>query len=194
MATRSRIAIEDQTGKVRSIYCHWDGYPSNNGRILLEHFQTQEKVESLIKLGSISSLNKNVEIPEGVTHNFGSPADGIVVAYHRDRREDLEIRDHDSVGDFVNSDVEEYGYIFTAAGEWLCVDAHEDVRQAKLLENILIKEAEQVGWLKEFTIRLRTQVRKDLGFLLCLIIGKKQDVVGETVVNVPALRLRGKLS
>tara|TARA_R110000868_G_scaffold50915_3_gene162085 strand:- start:1607 stop:2035 length:429 start_codon:yes stop_codon:yes gene_type:complete len=142
MATRSRIAIEDQTGKVRSIYCHWDGYPSNNGRILFEHFQTQEKVESLIKLGSISSLDKNVEIPEGVTHNFGSPADGIVVAYHRDRREDLEIRDHDSVDDFINSDVEEYGYVFTAAGEWLCVDAHEDVRQAKLLENILIKEAE----------------------------------------------------
>ena len=62
MATRSRIAIEDQTGKVRSIYCHWDGYPSNNGRILLKHFRTQEKVESLIELGSISSLNKNVEI------------------------------------------------------------------------------------------------------------------------------------
>jgi hypothetical protein len=144
MATRSRIAIEDQTGKVRSIYCHWDGYPSNNGRILLEHFQTQEKVESLIELGSISSLNKNVEIPKGVTHSFDNPADDIVVAYHRDRAEDLVILDHDSVEDFVNSDIEEYGYVFTAAGEWLCTIGYTDisVREAKPLENILMHETE----------------------------------------------------
>ena len=48
MATRSKIAIEDQDGTVRSIYCHWDGYPSHHGPILLEHYTTQEKVESLI--------------------------------------------------------------------------------------------------------------------------------------------------
>ena len=139
MATRSRIAIEDQTGKVRSIYCHWDGYPSNNGRILLEHFQTQEKVESLIELGSISSLNKNVEIPEGVSHSFDNPANDIVVAYHRDRAEDLVIKEHESVNDFVKSDVEEYGYIFTAAGEWLFANGHIGAydREAVLLENVL---------------------------------------------------------
>ena len=151
MATRSRIAIEDQTGKVRSIYCHWDGYPSNNGRMLLKHFQTQEKVESLIELGSISSLNKNVEIPKGVTHNFDNPADDVVVAYHRDRAEDLVILDHDSVEDFVNSDIERYGYVFTAAGEWLCVDAHVDEddlgRVAKSLENVLIQETEDEKYL-----------------------------------------------
>ena len=151
MATRSRIAIEDQTGKVRSIYCHWDGYPSNNGRILLKHFRTQEKVESLIELGSISSLNKNVEIPKGVTHSFDNPADGIVVAYHRDRDEDLVILDHDSVKDFANSDIERYGYVFTAAGEWLCVDAHVDEddlgRVAKSLENVLIQETEDEKYL-----------------------------------------------
>ena len=137
MATRSRIAIEDQTGKVRSIYCHWDGYPSNNGRILLEHFQTQEKVESLIELGSISSLNKNVEIPEGVTHSFDNPADDVVVAYHRDRAEDLVILDHDSVKDFANSDIERYGYVFTAAGEWLFIDGNTDAREIVLLESAL---------------------------------------------------------
>ena len=142
MATRSKIAIEDQDGTVRSIYCHWDGYPSHHGPILLEHYTTQEKVESLIALGSISSLAPETEIPEGVTHNFENATEGIVVAYHRDRGEDLSIKAHGSVNDFVKSDVEEYGYVFTAAGEWLCVDAHEDVRQAKLLENILIKEAE----------------------------------------------------
>ena len=144
MATRSRIAIEDQTGKVRSIYCHWDGYPAGNGRRLLDHFQTQEKVESLIALGSLSSLNENVEIPEGVTHNFDNPADGIVVAYHRDRGEDLVIKEHDSVNEFVKSDVEEYGYIFTAAGEWLFANGHVGAydREAVTLENVVEKETE----------------------------------------------------
>jgi hypothetical protein len=145
MATRSRIAIEDQTGKVRSIYCHWDGYPSHHGPILLEHYTTQEKVESLIALGSISSLAPETEIPEGVTHNFGNATEGIVVAYHRDRGEKLSIEYHGSVKDFVKSDVEEYGYIFTAAGEWLFVDGHKNsqTRESILLDNIVdLKENE----------------------------------------------------
>lgn len=147
MATRSRIAIEDQTGKVRSIYCHWDGYPSNNGRILLQHYKTQEKVEALIALGSISSLAPETEIPEGVEHNFKTPANGITVAYNRDRGETLDIKHHDSVGDFINSDIEEYGYVFTAAGEWLFADGHSSssTRKAKSLKNELINKNELVG-------------------------------------------------
>jgi hypothetical protein len=144
MATRSTIAIEDQTGKVRSIYCHWDGYPSHHGPILLVHYTTQEKVESLIALGSISSLAPETEIPEGVTHNFENPADGIVVAYHRDRDEDLSINYHFNVDHFVKSDVQEYGYVFTAAGEWLFVDGHKNAytRESIPLNTLVVKEAE----------------------------------------------------
>ncbi len=31
MATRSRIAIENQDGSVTSVYCHWDGHIETNG-------------------------------------------------------------------------------------------------------------------------------------------------------------------
>jgi hypothetical protein len=52
MATRSRIAIEtlDHRGEaiVKSIYCHNDGYPSDNGKILADNYQAREKVEALI--------------------------------------------------------------------------------------------------------------------------------------------------
>jgi hypothetical protein len=142
MATRSTIAIEDQNGKVRSIYCHWDGYPSNNGRILFENYKTQEKVESLIALGSISSLRPEVDIPEGVHHNFQNQDEDITVAYHRDRGEDLRINYHSSVEYFMLSDVEEYGYIFTAAGEWLFVNGHTSSSQRELrtLESVLENE------------------------------------------------------
>jgi hypothetical protein len=104
-------------------------------------------VEALIALGSISSLAPETEIPEGVEHNFETPAEGITVAYNRDRGETLDIKHHDSVGDFINSDIEEYGYVFTAAGEWLFADGHSSssTRKAKSLKNELINKNELVG-------------------------------------------------
>jgi hypothetical protein len=137
MATRSRIAIEDQDGTVRSIYCHWDGYPEYNGVVLQENYQTQEKVEQLIALGSISSLKPLVAPPEGVTHKFDDPFDNVTVAYHRDRGEELSVKAHGNVKAFAGSDIEEYGYVFTAAGEWLFIDASEDNRETVLLEKVL---------------------------------------------------------
>ena len=38
MATRNRIAIENQDGTVISIYCHWDGHIETNGKILFENY------------------------------------------------------------------------------------------------------------------------------------------------------------
>ena len=118
MATRSRIAMEMADGKVKSIYCHWDGYPSHNGRILQECYLDKTRVEDLIELGDISSLGSEVS-PTG-PHTFNDPQSGVTVAYHRDRGEDhTEPMIHESVPDFFNSDIEEYGYLFTQEGEWL---------------------------------------------------------------------------
>ena len=134
MATRSRIAIEDQDGTVRSIYCHWDGYPEYNGVVLKKNYQTQEKVEELIALGSISTLMPLVAPPEGATHTFDNPLNTVTVAYHRDRGEELSIKSHRNVQEFANSDIEEYGYVFTAAGERLFIDRD---RETVSLESVL---------------------------------------------------------
>lgn len=118
MATRSRIGMEHKDGGVESIYCHWDGYPSNNGSILQEHYQDPVKVEELLMLGDISSLAPTIEAPEG--HSFETPVDGVVVAYCRDRGEDYNPgRIDKSVEAYFESDVEEYGYVFTREGKWL---------------------------------------------------------------------------
>jgi hypothetical protein len=58
MATRSRIAIENQDGTVDSIYCHFDGYVDSVGKTLFEHYD-QEKLERLLELGDISSLGES---------------------------------------------------------------------------------------------------------------------------------------
>jgi len=119
MATRSRIAIEKEDGSVESIYCHWDGYPEHNGQLLVDCYTSPLKVQHLIDLGSISSLAPNLTA-EG-PHTFQNPEKGVVVAYGRDRGETgVEKQIHPSVVDFFNGDIEEWGYLFTQEGEWLC--------------------------------------------------------------------------
>jgi len=63
MATRSLIGrvVNDGEGKIHmeAIYCHYDGYPAGVGTTLMEHYTSDEKVEALIKAGSVESLEMN---------------------------------------------------------------------------------------------------------------------------------------
>jgi hypothetical protein len=43
------------------VYCHWDGYVTNNGALLLEHFNSLRIASELIKGGSISSLGEGLD-------------------------------------------------------------------------------------------------------------------------------------
>jgi hypothetical protein len=127
MATRSRIGMELENGTIKSIYCHWDGYPSHNGRILLDHYQDVEKVKALIELGDISSLNK--EVSTDAPHSFDKPCDGVTVAYHRDRGEPFNSRTDVSLDAFRISDFEQYGYVFTKEGKWVVAGSGRDLKE-----------------------------------------------------------------
>ena len=48
MATRSTIAMKTKDGKIKAIYCHWDGYVDHNGRILSNFYTDPAKVQELI--------------------------------------------------------------------------------------------------------------------------------------------------
>jgi len=66
MATRSAIAIETGLpemgpGIIHAVYCHWDGYVTNNGALLLKHFDSLPNAVELIKGGSISSLGEGID-------------------------------------------------------------------------------------------------------------------------------------
>lgn len=120
MATRSRIGIENPDGTVTSIYCHNNGNPFHNGRVLKEHYAQPEKVKALIALGDISSLDEQVECPEG--HSFSNRVKGYTVAYHRDRGEDFRQESSPSVDAFTRGDIERFGYLFTQQCGWICID------------------------------------------------------------------------
>lgn len=84
MATRSLIGKVLPDGGILSIYCHFDGYPENNGKILQDHYQDPEKVDKLISLGDLSSLAPEIG---DEPHNFDHAPQGICNFYGRDRGE-----------------------------------------------------------------------------------------------------------
>ena len=89
-ATRWAVGIEDPSGKVTSVYGHYDGYPEYVGKLLKKHFSNPSLVKQLVKLGKsgISTLGKKI----GKKHDFDMPYDekeklGYTTFYGRDRGE-----------------------------------------------------------------------------------------------------------
>ena len=154
MGTRSRIGIRNADDSVDSIYCHWDGYPEHNGRLLVAHYAGESKVRELMALGNISSLAPEIgvqhpfdthDFPGGyVEHNklYGH----MCMAYGRDRGETGQEAEHSvSVQAYLNiSCGAEYYYIWHY-GRWMVQpvyhknDKHRD--RWRLVEDYLEEEA-----------------------------------------------------
>lgn len=116
MGTRSRIAIRNDDGSFESIYCHWDGYPSHNGKILRDHYADPAKVRALIALGDLSSLRAEI----GEKHDFDSKAGEACTAYGRDRGETgcepTRSADLDALSALTQESGGEWLYVFTGHG------------------------------------------------------------------------------
>lgn len=83
MSTRSVIGKLQSDGQVKYIYCHSDGRPSWNGKMLVAHYMDPERVDLLLELGSLSSLDAEL----GSKHDFDKPPKGQCNVYGRDRGE-----------------------------------------------------------------------------------------------------------
>ena len=105
MGTRSYIG-KAINGRVHSIYCHWDGYPEGVGSVLLQHYDS-EKVDGLLELGGISTLQETVE-------------ESAVKAYHEDVNVDIREDYFSNDGDYGI----EYSYLLED-GVWKVYDHHK---------------------------------------------------------------------
>lgn len=85
MSTNSSIAMVMPDGKIKAIYCHWDGYVSHNGRLLKEHYTSVRKIKRLLSFGAMSSLREKV----GRKHSFDNMDSTSCTFYHRDRGDDI---------------------------------------------------------------------------------------------------------
>ena len=131
MATRSLIAKQTNEG-YKAIYCHWDGYPSHTGAVLVEHYNTPISVDNLLALGDLSLLQPTLETTQ---------------AYHRDMGRDYEApRGFEEVFDFVKtfSELKQFGsecwsdyiYVYNDELEWECYNS-QGVLLNILADNLL---------------------------------------------------------
>lgn len=91
MSTRSWVARKLVDGSYLGIYIHSDGYPAWNGRILLENYRDEAKVEALLDLGWVSILRQEIGEKHPFLFDIFDPDNqealkkGWTMAYHRDR-------------------------------------------------------------------------------------------------------------
>jgi hypothetical protein len=151
MATRSTIALEFADGTVQQVYCHWDGYLSNNGKLLLENYSNPFTLRELIDLGDISSLRTTI----GTKHAFSqfetkmSSEDydklygEMTTFYGRDRGETgTGAKSFKDFADYKeNFCHEEYAYILRKDGNWYVKQYSKDFE--------LLKEALEVALAEE---------------------------------------------
>ena len=122
MATRSVIAKLDDKG-VQAIYCHNDGYLSNNGKILDLYYtdntdeqDAKDKVNELLAGGDISSLKDTIE---------------DTIFYMRDRsesnKEATTLKDESALLEFAFESCDaEVVYMF-AYGSWYVYDNSDKI-------------------------------------------------------------------
>ena len=92
MSTNSRIGIlipqtrpegdrEDLSDEpyIRSIYCHWDGYPSHMGLTLHQNYGTIDLVNELLDKGDASLIDINGESKHYMHSEGGHPSDTMTV-------------------------------------------------------------------------------------------------------------------
>lgn len=110
MATRSRIGVVTKTGEVKSVYCHWDGYPKGVGKDLLSmEFKDVDEVEAFIDQGDRSTVETS----------------------YKERGEDCPPRINKNEADYWKSDLEEWGYLYKE-GEWFVLDSNNKLSILKL--------------------------------------------------------------
>lgn len=114
MSTNSTIIVEVD-GKVKSIYCHWDGHIDSVGYTLRDYFGTQELAEAVVALGDCSSIAGAVDIND-------------IEAYHRDKLEDwadVKPRVYPTVDAAITDADTPYTYTFVN-GKWRAWIYNED--------------------------------------------------------------------
>ncbi len=135
MSTRSRIGYLLPDGKVKSVYCHNDGYIENGvgvGFQLHTHHNSLKAAKAIVALGDLSSLHAKLAPPKGAKHTFDNAIKGVTVAYGRDRGEPAPAVTSPDLAAFlaINS-WQEYSYLHDG-NEWLVWDGDTKLGLLKL--------------------------------------------------------------
>jgi len=132
MATNSYIGKE-YGGIIKAVYCHYDGDVAGVGEALKQYYTHDDVIDKLINLGDLSYLGQYVGPKEGQPHDFNHPAEGVTVAYHRDRGESLLIKqfgDETEYSEDAKNNYIKYVYLWKN-GTWLLSKPQDEGAQFK---------------------------------------------------------------
>jgi len=131
MATRSYIGVRNTDGSVDYIYCHFDGYPDHNGKILTEHYADMDGVNALMKLGDLSVLGKFI----GEKQDFNKRIKDYCLAHGRDRGEtNVSVKNSD-YKELINDQDVDYVYVFDG-DYWECFSTYEPEKLINLYNSV----------------------------------------------------------
>ena len=189
MSTNSTINIKHKDGSYEGIYCHWDGYPTWNGQLLYTFYNTPEKVNELISMGSLSSLGMNIgeKLPEGYSEANKFRTDHFQCRFYaRDNGEDLQIY-KDENGHY-EVDTEEFNYLFDENdNEWYLV---KDGTKTLLIDALRLDWQEN-GQYFEAIDKLDRDGDKTIGEI-CTPEQLERLAVLETEIQKPVTRQKAK--
>ena len=119
MATRSRIAVKQQDETIDSIYCHFDGYPSGVGDVLINYY-SRKKADQLMQGGDISTLGDDPEHCK---------------KYQDAGRKYLHLN---SLLENLGDRGEEYVYVLMEDDQWYCLPVYGDgTQELELVTKVL---------------------------------------------------------
>jgi hypothetical protein len=60
MSTHALIAKKDHDGTVRSVYCHYDGFPQHTGQILRDCYNDPAVIDIVMNFGNLKFITPHV--------------------------------------------------------------------------------------------------------------------------------------
>ena len=133
MSTNAFIGIRENNS-ITYIYNHSDGYVEYLGRMLLEHYNSEEKAKALVELGDVSVVKEKLSPAEGTVHNFdyNKRQEGVSVFYGRDRGEDWESIKPITIQNTAFDEHQYYNYLYDVEqGCWLFTKNGKDFASLK---------------------------------------------------------------
>ena len=121
MSTNAFIGIRENNS-ITYIYNHSDGYLEYLGRMLLEHYNSEEKAKALVELGDVSVVKEKLAPAEGTVRSFDydKRQEGVSVFYGRDRGEEWEYIKPVTIQGTAFDEHQYYNYLYDVEeGRWL---------------------------------------------------------------------------
>lgn len=138
MSTPAFIGRLEPDGKITGIRCHNDGYIECVGSLLEQFYSDRNKVDELIKLGSISCLGPEIGQEIDFDKEYDNYKHKQCIAYHRDRHECIHIYTKCKINELCSNYL--YVYIYDDNDMWT---VYYDDREQLLSDTLELFESEE---------------------------------------------------